>query len=132
LAKTKINFLVDQNQIVLSYKELMHTFVFDNYEIVNGVICNQTWVVNVIRHYLYQNKLTRLAGLVVFKESMLQEKVVAQADLHIDLTGKLYVKKALDKDLHYLATIEPGILLQYQILFWRIGMYIESFTTGKM
>jgi hypothetical protein len=129
LAKFKLVFLIEPNQIILLYQNVTHVFDFAQQEMVAGVICNQTKIRNQIKSFLVKNQLCNLSGIVIFANDVVHEQLVTQADTHIDLASRMHVKSAFNESLNYLAMLEPGLLLQYQILFWQIAVYIEMFTT---
>lgn len=129
MEKSKLVFVIEPNQIILLYQNISHVFDFQEHEMVAGVICNQTEISASIRSFLSKNQLHRLPAIVIFANDLVHEQLVSQADLHIDLASRMHVKSAVNESFNYLAMLEPGLLLQYQILFWHMGVYIEMFTT---
>lgn len=129
MEKTKLIFLIEPNQIVLLCHEMSHVFTFDEHEIVAGIICNQTKIKNLIQKFLDKNQLNYLPGIVVFANELVQEQLIAPNDLSLDFINRMYVKSNINPSVNYLAVLEPGLFLQYQILFKQIGVYVELFTT---
>ena len=129
MEKTKIIFLIEPHQIILLFGETIHVFAFNEHEIVKSTISNPTKIKNMVRKFLRQKRLEDLPGIVVFCNNVVQEQLVASPDLHMDLASRMYVKSSMNQSLNYLAMLEPELLLQYQILFGQIGIYVELFTT---
>lgn len=117
---------------MLLYKDTSHIFEFFEYEMFAGVMYNQTIIKKTIQSFLYKNQLRDIPGIVVFANDLLQEQLVCEDDLHIDLASRVHVKSAFGPTLNYLAMLEPGLLFQYQILFWQIAVYIEMFTAFNL
>lgn len=128
MEKSKLIFFIEPNQIVLLYHNTKHAFVFDEYEMVDGIICNQTKIRGIIKHFLFRNKLVVLPAIVVFSQGFVHEQLLKPTDLHIDLASRIYVKANINESLNYLAVLQPSQLLQFQLLFWQIALYVELFT----
>lgn len=130
MEKTKLIFLIEPNQIVLLWHEHSHVFTFDEHEIVAGMICNQTKLKNLIKFFLIKEQLVNLPGVVIFANELVHEQLIASSDMSsADFINRMYVKTNFNQFTNYLAVLEPGLFLQYQILFKQIGVYIEVFTT---
>lgn len=104
-------------------------FVFNEHELGTGRIYNPTKVAGIIGSYLQKNSLLNRAGVVVFDSMLMTEQLVSLNDRSVDMTSCMHVKTAVNQDLHYQAVLKTGMLLQYQLLFLQIGLYIETFTS---
>ena len=128
LENKKLTFLIDQNQITLSHQAKINHFIFNEYEIVDGMICNMTKVALEIHSYLKENKLLSCPAVALIKKNLLTEFLVAENELQSDLLNSAQIKLCIAKNKFYVAKIHPSILLQYQILFLKTGVYLEEIT----
>lgn len=112
----------------LFHGEQEKRFVFHEFEVTGGLICNPTKIMHVVKNYLQQNRLTNLAGKVVFSQSLLHEQLIAESDLMPQIFGELQVCLKLHKFQYYVAILRPENLYQYRLFFWRLGIYIEGYT----
>ncbi len=128
MAKTRVVYLISQDQILVLDGKHVASFGFDQGQIVAGRICNQTQIVSSLGSYLQKEQLIGRAGLVFFTDDLLQAQLLSKKEVQIDLVSKLYLKTSVNTQLDYVATLEPGLWLQYQLLFWRLGVYVEFFT----
>lgn len=128
MAKNRVLYLISQDKIVVLDAKQAESFSFDQGQMVAGRICNQTQIVNRLSFYLQKKQLTGRAGLVLLTDDLLQAELLAKKEVQIDLVHKLYLKTSVNTQLDYVATLEPGLWLQYQLLFWRLGVYVEFFT----
>jgi hypothetical protein len=131
LENKKLTFLIDQNQITLLYLQTLQqtkTFIFKDHEIIAGRICNMTKVAFEIRSYLQKNKLLGIPVVVLIKKNLLTEFLVSENELQSNLLNSAQIKLCISKDKFYVAKIHPSVLLQYQILLFKIGVYLEEIT----
>lgn len=125
----KLYFLIKRDQIDLLRPNACQSFVFNEHEFGAGRIYNPTKIAIAITNYLQANYLLKKPGIVVFEQSLVQAELVPSSDRHVDHTMQMHVKTRLNQDWSYQAILKPGMLLQYQLLFAQIGVYIEVFTS---
>ncbi len=127
--ENKLFFLVKADQISLLDHQLSKMFVFNEHELDAGRLYNPTKIGYIIASYLQKNNLLNRAGVVVFDGSLALEQMVSPDDRPTDIARQVHVKIAVNQDWYYQATLRAGLLLQYQLLFAQIGIYIEIFTS---
>lgn len=128
LLEDKLIFLIELDKLVLLRACGTEQFCFHEYDLLAGVIYNPTKIANFIKAHLKKKGLSKLPGLVIFSDKLVQAHLIPKVDSFSDLSSYMHVKSILNHKWHYVATLKPGILLQYQLLFRKIGIYIELFT----
>ena len=121
--------MIDLDRITILQKGLATVLIFSENEIVAGSVCNQTQVVATLAAQLHKSNLRGLPGIAVFVSNLTAEQLIFKRDLHTDFIEHMYVKSSINSELYYVAALLPERLLQHQIIFWRLGVYIEIFTT---
>jgi len=137
LENKRLIFLIGSDQIILLELVFIKSswtvassndFVFQENEIIDGVIYNNTMVADVIGRYLSKNGLLNLPGHVVFTDKLLTSGLVEKIGLQNKFDSDPEIEFALSDDKKYWAQIKPELLLQYQLLFLTAGVYIEIMT----
>ena len=118
----KLTFLVDKSQIKLLPSTI---FDFDNFEIVDGKIYNQTAVANKILSYLAAHKLQNLPAHILFADDFIEQKICDDSEMS-DLGDSPKVRLKLGDNKYLTAKVKPEILFQYQMLFFIMGIYLEK------
>ncbi len=106
----------------------MQQFSFHEYELLDGIVYNPTKLASLIKVYLKTKRWSKSPGLVIFSDQLVEAKLLSKLGNFSDLSTHMHVKSSLNDNWHYIATLKPGLLLQYQLLFRQIGIYIELFT----
>ena len=127
--ENKLFFLIKTDQIILFGDQINMSFRFNDHEICAGRICNPTKISIAIANYLQKNSLLNRPGIVVLDSSLVTGQLVSSGDVSVDIASHMHVKIMINQDWHYQAILAPGMLLQYQLLFAQIGIYIELFTS---
>ena len=126
MEEKKLTFLIDKNQIKLLPDK---TFSFDNNEVVDGKIYNQTAIANKISSYLVKQGLRNLPAHILFTDDFLEYEICKK--VKDDFGDSPKIKLKLGEDKYLIAKVAPEILFQYQLLFLKMGVYLEV-VTGQM
>lgn len=126
LEEKKLIFLIDKNQIKLLPDKI---FSFEGNEVIDGKIYNQTAIASCISKYLIEQGLQNLPAHILFTDDFLEYEICKE--VKDDFGDSPKIKLKLGEGRYLIAKVAPEILFQYQLLFFKMGIYLEV-VTGQM